>query len=161
MSTKPIPTPFDAPLPGEPGAQPVQSTSKQVATPFDAPLPGEVPDPRQSATAQEMQSQGVSNYQPGRGLPFGHYGTGMTTGDITPTQAKGGALAIAGTAGAAALPAAVNAGATALLPHVLRLGTWAAENPIAAKLAIEAIKGTAYLGGGYAALKKILGSYGK
>lgn len=120
MSTRPIPTPFDAPLPGEPGAQP-SAPMKQVATPFDTPLPGEVADPNQSATAQQMQAQGVSNYKPGQGLPFGHYGMGMTTGDVTPEQAKSGALTIGGVTLGAAAPAIASAGARALIPYATQI----------------------------------------
>lgn len=143
MSSRPIPTPFDAPLPGEPGGQ-AAPQGKQVATPFDAPLPGEVADPNQSATAQAMQQQGVQNYKPGQGLPFGHYGTGgMTTGDITPDQAKGGALTIGGVALGAAAPSIVGAGAKALTPAVIKAGQWAARNPQLAKILVEAAGGAA------------------
>lgn len=151
MSSRPIPTPFDAPLPGEAGAQPVQPQA-QVATPFDAPLPGEVPS-SSGVVAQQMAQEGVTDYKPGQGLPYPRLG-GIRSSDITPSQAAGGAQTIAGVAGATALPAVIGAGARAALPYVVQAGNWAEANPMLAKILLEGAKMTGLGTAIYKGLKK-------
>jgi len=63
-------------------------------------------------------------------------------------------IVAAGAAGAAALPGAVSAGATALTPHVIKVGQWAVEHPVAAKALYTLVKDVALGAAGLGLLKK-------
>jgi hypothetical protein len=107
-----------------------------------------------SAVAQGMADEGVTDYKPGQGIPFGHSGVGMRTGDITPSQAGEGLATIGAVAGATVLPEVV-AGAKALVPAATKgLGAvtaWAEAHPILARAVYEGIKGAVW----YKTLKTI------
>lgn len=111
---------------------------KNVEQHPDAAFGSAAPPADNSAVAQAMADEGVSDYKPGQGIPFGHYGVGMRTGDITPSQAEHGAEGI----GAVALPGVLGEvgnllhGAGEAAPRAtqaLKLVTqWAKTNPFKA-----------------------------
>ena len=94
-----------------------------------------------TVTPEELQGQAVQGLKMAPAVLAGAGAIGA-----------GGAAALAGPG---EVPNAVNAAATAALPHVKALGEWAMENPRLAKALVEIIKGSS-IGAGYAGTKKIL-----
>jgi hypothetical protein len=82
----------------------------------------------------------VTDYKPGSGLPFGHTGAGITTSDMTPTQAKAGALTTAGAAGVTGAGEIMPAVFAHTIEGAKALGAWAARNPLQAWVALEVLK---------------------
>lgn len=138
---------------GQQANQPAQPAASQNAAP--ASTPGDLlakiaatPDQGSqivpadaSATAGAMADAGVSDYKPGQGAPFGHYGKGaMTSSDVTPTQAELGAGAIAGTTAAVGTAAALPAVIPATVAGAKAINTWARANPVHAYLVLQLLR---------------------
>lgn len=160
-------------IPDSPGSTPPPAAPSPAANgaapkfipdaPPDAGNPAITPTPGTGVVGEQMAEEGVSDYKPGQGLPFGHYGVGMRTGDITPSQAEHGAEAIgtAATLGSAVeIHAALNAGFKALVPALtagtVAVGEWATAHPMAAKAIYHTLR-TILQAGAFGAAAKIAG----